>query len=101
MRVNRFALAAAGISMLLWLATPAVAGHGHGGGNAFGLGKAEKHGGGHHFGTSGKPHGNKHGQLRGLGRANEVAGPHGQQGRTNAAAHQSGDDSSHGDSDSE
>jgi hypothetical protein len=95
MSMNRLALAAAGISMLLWVATPALAGHGHGSGNAFASGNAEKHGLGHHFGTSGKPHSNKHGALRGLDRANDVAGSHGQQGRTNAAAHQSEDGSSH------
>jgi hypothetical protein len=88
--------------MLLWVAAPALAGHGHGSGNAFGLGNAEKHGVGHHFGTSGKPHSNKHGELRGLGRANDVAGSHGQQGRSNAAAHQSDHGSSHqSDADSE
>ncbi len=101
MSVNRLALAAAGISMLLGVATPALAGHGHGSGNAFGFGNAEKHGGGHHFGTSGKPHSNKHGELRGLRRADEAAGPHGQQGRTNAAARQSDKGSSQSGSDSD
>lgn len=110
MKVSKFALAAAGVSMLLWAATPALAGHGHGGGmsfgfgnaekhgggNPFGFGKAEKHGGGHHVGNSGNPHGNKHGQLRGLERANEVADSHGQQGRDNAAAHRSEGGSSDG-----
>ncbi len=101
MNVNRLALAAAGILMLLWVAIPALAGHSDGSGNALGFGNAEKHDVGHHFGTSGKPHSNKHGQLRGLGRANEVAGRHGRRGRTNAAAHQSDDGHSHRDSDSE
>lgn len=96
MLTNRLALKAAGILMLLSMAaTPAMAGHGQRGGNAFG--NSKKHSGGHHFGTSGKPHANKHGALRGLQRANEVAGSHGQKGRDNAAAHKS----SHGDSDSE
>jgi hypothetical protein len=101
MSVNRLALGAAGILMLLGMATPALAGHGHGGGNAFGFGKAKKHGAGHHFGASGKAHGNKHGQVRGLERANDVAGAHGQRGRTNAAGRQSENGSSHSDSDSE
>jgi hypothetical protein len=53
--------------MLLGVATPALAGHGHGSGNAFGFGNAEKHGGGHHFGTSGKPHSNKQASFAGSG----------------------------------
>jgi len=93
MCTNKLVLAAAGISMVLWMATPALAGHGHGGGNAFGIGNSEKHGGGHHFGTTGKPHSNKHGKDRGLDRANDVAGEHGQQGRANATTHQSDNDS--------
>lgn len=111
MRANRFVLVAAGLSMLLWTATPALAGHGHGGGNLFGLGDAEGHGGGHafgfgrvekhggdrHFGNSDNPHGNKHGQLRGLERPNKVAGEHGKWGRNNAGAHHSEHDSSRGD----
>ncbi len=101
MDVNKLALTAAGVSMLLWVATPVLAGHGHGGGNAFGFGNTEKHGGGHHSGTAGKPHSNKHGETRGLERANDVAGPHGQQGRANATTHQSNTGSSDSDSDSE
>ena len=92
MGANKLALAAAGVSMLLWVATPVLAGHGHGGGNAFGFGDA-KHVGGHHFGTAGKPHSNKHGKDRGLDRANDVAGEHGQHGRANATTHQSDNDS--------
>jgi len=89
MSANKLALAAAGVSMLLWVATPVLAGHNHGGGNAFGFGNTERNGGGHHFGTTGKPHSNKHGKDRGLDRANDVAGEHGQQGRANASTHQS------------
>lgn len=47
MGANKVALAAAGVSMLLWVATPVLAGHGHGGGNAFGFGDTAKHVGGH------------------------------------------------------
>src|SRR5579864_9558729 len=65
MGANKLVLAAAGISMLLWAATPVLAGHGHGGGNAFGFGDTAKHVGGHHSGTAGKPHSNKHGKDRG------------------------------------
>jgi hypothetical protein len=111
MGVNKLGLAAAGISMLLWIATPVLAAHGHGGGNAFSFGSAEKHGGhhfktdkhsdGHHFETTDNPHSNKHGKDRGLDRANDVAGPHGQQGRANAATHQSNNGSPDSDSDSE
>ncbi len=92
MRTNRLVLAAAGVSMLLWMASPVLAGHGHGG-NSFGFGDTEKHGGGHLFGTTGKPHSNKHGKDRGLDRANDVAGEHGQQGRANATTHKSDNDS--------
>jgi hypothetical protein len=93
MGANKLVLAAAWVSMLLWAATPVLAGHGHGGGNAFGLGDTAKHVGGHHSGTAGKPHSNKHGKDRGLDRANDVAGEHGQQGRANATTHQSDNDS--------
>jgi len=37
--------------------------------------------------TAGLQHSNKGGALRGLDRANSVAGSHGQAGRTNAASH--------------
>jgi len=93
MSANKLALAAAVLSMLLWVAAPVLAGNNHGGGNAFDFGNTEKHGGGHHFGTKGKPHSNKHGKDRGLDRANDVAGEHGEQGRSNAATHQSDNDS--------
>jgi len=59
MGANKLVLAAAWVSMLLWAATPVLAGHGHGGGNAFGFGVTAKHVGGHHSGTAGKPHSNK------------------------------------------
>ena len=93
MGASKLVLAAAGVSMLLWVATPVLAGHGHGGGNAFGFGDTAKHSGGHRFGTTGKPHSNKHGKDRGLDRANDVAGEHGRQGRANATTHQSDNDS--------
>ena len=37
--------------------------------------------------TTGLQHSNKGGALRGLARANQVAGVHGEAGRANAAAH--------------
>jgi len=37
--------------------------------------------------ANGLQHSNKGGALRGLNRANQVAGVHGQAGRTNAASH--------------
>lgn len=40
--------------------------------------------------TTGQEHSNKGGAVRGLDRANAVAGTHGQAGRTNAANHHSG-----------
>ncbi len=106
MRIVRLAAGAAGFLMLLSMAAaPALAGHGNGKDNAFGHGKSgkhssAKHGHGHHAGTWGNSdnaHSNKHGEERGLSRANDVAGAHGEKGRNNAAAHHS----SHGDSDSE
>jgi hypothetical protein len=54
---------------------------------------AMQHVGGHHFGTTGMPHSNKHVKERGLDRANDVAGEHGQHGRANATTHQSDNDS--------
>jgi hypothetical protein len=98
MGANKLVLTAAAVSMLLWMATPVMAGHGHGKGNAFGLADAGKRSGGHHFGTTDKPHSNKHGKDRGLDRADDVAGEHGQQGRANADIHQADD---HSGSDSE
>jgi len=93
MSANKLALTAAAVSTLLWMATPVMAGHSHGKGNAFGLADAGKRSGGHHFGTTGKPHSNKHGKDRGLDRADDVAGEHGQQGRANADRHQADNDS--------
>ena len=93
MSTRNLALVSAGISMLLWVATPAVAGHRHDGGKALGFGSTVKHGSGHHFGTTGKRQGNKQDKDRGLDRANDVAGEHGQQGRANAVTHQSDKDS--------
>jgi hypothetical protein len=127
MRSVKLVAAAVGLSMVLWGATPAFAGHGHGEYNAFafgkggkhgggrefgfgkggkhggrhefGFGRADKHGGGHHYGYSGNSHGNKHGEYRGFERANEVAGPHGQRGRDNAAFRHSEGHSYHGNHD--
>ena len=93
MGANKLALTAGAVSMFLWMAPPVMAGHGQGKGNAFGLADAGKHSGGHHFGTTGKPHSNKHGKDRGLDRADDVAGEHGQQGRANADRHQADNDS--------
>lgn len=107
MHFDRITLAAAVLSMLSGVATPALAGHNpfghvHGHGHGVGIGGAPTKGGGHHFGTSGNSHSNKGGELRGLDRANEAAGPNGQQGRDKAAANQPGSNSSDsGDSDSE
>jgi hypothetical protein len=98
MSANKRTLLVAAVSTLLSVATPVLAAHGHSKGNAFGIGNTEKHSGAHHFGTADKPHSNKHGKDRGLDRANDVAGEHGQQGRTNAATHQYDNDSA-GDSD--
>lgn len=101
MNTNRLALGSAAFLTLLLIATPALAGHGHGGGHAFGFGSMEKRGGEHHFGSLEDTHGNKHGELRALDRANDVADLHGQKGRTGAAAHQSDHGHAHGDSDNE
>jgi hypothetical protein len=99
MKLSKLVVAAAGLSMVVWGATPAFAGHGHGHDNAFAFGKAENHGGGQHFEDSGNSHGNKHGEYRSLERANDVAGTHGQKGRNGAASHQSEGGSSHGNHD--
>jgi hypothetical protein len=111
MHFNGLTLAAAVLSILAWIATPALAGHnplgqghGHGHGAGFSAGGGHQQGAGgsgHHKGVSDSPHSNKGGALRGLNRANQVAGPHGEEGRENAAAHQPGGSSSDGDSDSE
>jgi hypothetical protein len=106
MDFSKITLAAAVFSMLSGVATPAFAGHNplghaHGHGHGAGIGGAPAKSGGHHFG-SGNSHSNKGGELRGLDRANEAAGSHGQQGRDKAAANQPGSNSSDsGDSDSE
>lgn len=103
MPFNRITFAAAALSMLSWMSTPALAGHnplGHGHGHSHVVGGAESYtkGGGHHHGAGGHGHhfeasdnlhSNKGGALRGLDRANEVAGSHGQAGRDNAFAHHS------------
>jgi hypothetical protein len=93
MGANKRALTAAVVWMLLSMATPVQAGHSHGRRNAFGLSDKGKRDVGIISETTGKPHSNKHGKDRGLDRANDVAGEHGQQGRANAATHQSDNDS--------
>lgn len=98
MKLGKFVVAAVGLSMVLWGATPAFAGHGHGESNALAYGKSEEHGGGKHFGDSGNTHSNKHGEYRGLERGNEVAGSHGEKGRGNAGVRQS-EHGSHGNHD--
>lgn len=99
---NRLALGSATLLAAVLMATPALAGHGHGGGHASGFGNAEKHGEGHPSGSSSwETHGNKHGEVRSLERANDVAGAHGEKGRTGAATHQSEHGHSHGDSGTE
>ena len=108
MSLNRITLAAAALSMLCWISTPAFAQHNHGHGHGH-KGKVTKtHTKGHHHGgsghggdlegteeTGGNPHSNKGGELRGLNRANDVAGPHGELGRENALSHH-GDHGDHG-----
>ena len=80
--------------MLLWVATAVLAGHGHGGGNAFGFGDTGKHISGQPSAIAGKSHGNKHGKDSGLDRAYDVAVKQGQEGRANATTHQADKDSS-------
>jgi hypothetical protein len=101
---------AAVLSIISWATTPASAGHnpfsqGHGHGTGYFGGSASHHhgngGGRHHPEASGNPHSNKGGELRGLDRADQVAGSHGEEGRENAEAHHTGGSSSGSDSDSE
>jgi len=110
MLFNKIPLAAAALSMMSWMSTPVFAGHnslGHANGHGHKVGTSEvstegtgHHGGtkghGHHHDASDNTHSNKGGALRGLDRANQVAGSHGEDGRDNASAHHSNDaDSSH------
>jgi hypothetical protein len=108
MRSNRTTLVAAALAMISWMSTPAFAGHnpshGHGHGHEAGTFGESTKGTSHHNGT--KSHGHKHGAgdnthsnkggtERGLDRANQVAGSHGEEGRENASAHHSDDTGSH------
>ncbi len=101
-------MAVIAFSILALAALPAFAGHGpdaKGHGHGKSATEADESGGGHHHGgkghhhSSAASHSNKGGELRGLGRANEVAGPHGEEGRENAAAHHGGGGSSGSDTD--
>jgi len=92
-------MAVTAFSILALAALPAFAGHGPNGkgdGQGKGATGVEDGGGGHHHGgkghhhSSANSHSNKGGELHGLNRANEVAGPHGEEGRENAASHHGG-----------
>jgi hypothetical protein len=101
MRADRLTLAAAALSMIAWMSTPAFAGHnplghGHGHGHKAGISgvfteSTRHHGGtkghGHQLGARDNTHSNKGGALQGLDRANQVGGSHGEEGRENASAH--------------
>jgi hypothetical protein len=108
---SKITFGAAAIAMMSWLATPAFAGHnasgdghGHTSHNSGALTEGGGHKGGtkshgHHSHASHDTHGNKGGAERGLDRANDVAGSHGEEGRENAAAHHGDDhDGDHGSS---
>ena len=113
MHLNRITLAAAILSMMSWVAIPTFAGGPNSFGHGHGFGSPHRHG--HGSGISGgltgdashgsrapdDPHSNKGGAQRGLDRANDVAGPHGEQGRGNAAEHQAASGPHDGDSDSD
>ena len=100
MRSSRLTLAAAALSMISWMSTPALAGHnslgdghGHGhnseifGASTKGPGHDGTKGHGHKHGAWDNTHSNKGGAQRGLDRANQVGGSHGEEGRENASAH--------------
>jgi hypothetical protein len=107
MLLNKITLIAAALSMLSWMSTPVFAGHnpshgnGHGHGHKAGTSEGSAKGNGHHGGTktshghhqdaSDNTHSNKGGAQRGLDRANQTAGSHGEEGRDNASAHHSSD----------
>ena len=113
MRSSRITLAAAALSMISWMSTPALAGHnplghGHSHGHKAGISGGSTEGTGHHGGTKGhghqlgagdNTHSNKGGELNGLDRANQVAGPHGEAGRENASGHHFNDAGSSHDAD--
>jgi len=99
MRSSRIGILAGIIAMLAWASTPVLAGHNNGHNHGH---KGEMSDGSH--GVHGKKghghkqesvdndsleneHGNKGGAERGLDRANEVAGEHGEEGRENASSH--------------
>jgi hypothetical protein len=89
MRSSKITFVAAVLASIAWLSAPAFAGHntsthvhGHGG--------TKSHG--HKHGAEDNTHSNKGGAQRGLDRANQVAGSHGEEGRENASAHHSRDD---------
>jgi hypothetical protein len=109
---NKITFAAGAIAMMSWMSTPAFAGHnasGHGHSNKWGISDAftesggHKGGGtkshGHHSHASHSTHGNKGGATRGLDRANDVAGSHGEEGRENASTHHGDDHGSSHDAD--
>ena len=107
MRSKKAPTVVTAFSILALAALPALAGHGSNGkghGHGKGATEVEDSGGGHHHGgkghhhSSANSHSNKGGELQGLNRANEVAGPHGEEGRENAASHHGGG-SSGGDTD--
>jgi hypothetical protein len=94
MLFNKITIGAAALSVMSWVSTPVFAGHnpmGHsnGHGHAVGISGVSTAGTGHHGGTKGhghhldgsdNPHGNKGGAMRGLDRADQVAGSHGRKG---------------------
>ena len=104
---NKTTLIAAALSMISWMSAPAFAGHNsmghgndHGHGHEVGISGVPTGGTGHRGGTKGhghhldgsdNTHSNKGGALRGLKRADQVAGSHGEKGRENASAHHSSD----------
>jgi len=99
MRSKKSSIAVTAFSIVALAALPAFAGHGSNGkghGHGKGATEIEDSEGGHHHGgkghhhSSANSHSNKGGELHGLNRANEVAGPHGEEGRENAASHQGG-----------
>jgi hypothetical protein len=84
-RIRKSSRAVSVLTLLILCATPALAGHGHHWAKGHG-----KHGRKHAMSLasqSGNSHSNKGGTLRGLKRANNVAGAHGAHGRTNAGQH--------------
>jgi hypothetical protein len=97
MRSSRIGLAAGILAMMAWASTPVFAGHDKGHGHKSEMsgsshGKHGKKGHGHHEETDDNDsfenhHSNKGGAERGLDRANEVAGEHGEEGRENASKH--------------